>query len=798
MLDERPDLGQHGSGRGRVALGQAQPDQGKARQHDQRRRVAELARGGQPFGRQRQRRRQVVPIKQQVGQRRPQPPDGRGHDMLASPGQGRPAGGQRLPVGTAQPLDVDLLGGRRQAALDQAGRSRGRRRVREGLLGPVELAQRERGLPQAEAGHAAKGRIVRREVGQRPLRPCAGVLRRRIRLDRGHVGARGGDRPTRGAGLAVGCRERACGRVDPGGGRFQLDTVDQEPGLGQAEQRPGAHDRLGEGGQPGRERLVDAHGGEHRGQQGLDPGRRILGGAAGQRVVDRFREQAFPAEPAAGPPVEGGHRLGAGLAGQPGAQHVGEQVVVAVPDPLVVQRHQEQVGPLQLLQDRLAVPGGGGQQRIAQRGAQPVEHAGGQQKASGRGRPAVQHLGRQVVGHQAVPAGEGGHERRRVGPVAQRQPGQLEPGRPALGALDQRRHLRVGQAQPHATAQERGRLLDAESQVGGAQLGELVAGTEARQGQRRVLTAGDHQVQRRWQVVEQEGDRGMDVRSLHQVVVVQDQQTGGGQGGQVVDQAGDHNLRWRRLRGVEPGHRPAPTGRSDRLQGGDQVAEEPAGVLVALVEGEPGGRAVQLGEPGRQQAGLAGTGRRREQRAPTRARADVEAGQQPGPRDQVATGPGHEQLGRQQGETGGAPACPAGWCARSGRRAAHELGGGGGAPGQGGGRLGQAVGREVLGPAQVDLVLAASGRAVGDPVGAAPLAALLARGVGPRRRPERERPGGVVGQPREPGRRADGQSGPPASRGCLQQPVRHRGDLRHPLPHIPMWRLRYPTYPTAR
>ena len=85
--------------------------------------------------------------------------------------------------------------------------------------------------------------------------------------------------------------------------------------------------------------------------------------------------------------------------------------------------------------------------------------------------------------------------------------------------------------------------------------------------------------------------------------------------------------------------------------------------------------------------------------------------------------------------------------------------------------------------AQVDLVLAASGRAVGDPVGAAPLAALLARGVGPRRRPERERPGSVVGQPREPGRRADGQSGHPASRGCLQQPVRHRGDLRHPLPH---------------
>ncbi|HEX5879056.1 MAG TPA: hypothetical protein VF468_12185 [Actinomycetota bacterium] len=55
VLDERPDLGQHGSRRGRVALGQMQPDQGKAREQHQRRRVPELARGGQPFGRQRPR-----------------------------------------------------------------------------------------------------------------------------------------------------------------------------------------------------------------------------------------------------------------------------------------------------------------------------------------------------------------------------------------------------------------------------------------------------------------------------------------------------------------------------------------------------------------------------------------------------------------------------------------------------------------------------------------------------------------------------------------------------------------------
>jgi len=53
--------------------------------------------------------------------------------------------------------------------------------------------------------------------------------------------------------------------------------------------------------------------------------------------------------------MKGRRHLHPDLTRQPGAQGVGEQVVVAVPALLVVQRHQEQVGSLQLLQDRLAV-----------------------------------------------------------------------------------------------------------------------------------------------------------------------------------------------------------------------------------------------------------------------------------------------------------------------------------------------------------------------------------------------------------------------------------------------------------
>ena len=54
---------------------------------------------------------------------------------------------------------------------------------------------------------------------------------------------------------------------------------------------------------------------------------------------------------------------------------------------------------------------------------------------------------------------------------------------------------------------------------------------QPRQGQRGVLAAGDNQMQRRWQVLEQEGDRVLHGLGTHEVVVVQDQQ-GQGRAGQ--------------------------------------------------------------------------------------------------------------------------------------------------------------------------------------------------------------------------------------------------------------------------
>jgi hypothetical protein len=62
----------------------------------------------------------------------------------------------------------------------------------------------------------------------------------------------------------------------------------------------------------------------------------------------------------------------------------------------------------------------------------------------------------------------------------------------------------------------------------------------------------------------------------------------------------------------------------------------------------------------------------------------------------------------------------------AGRRAGS---GGSHASGQRDGRLGQAIERELVTLAQVDLVLTAGERSVRDPVGAAALPAFSARGV---------------------------------------------------------------------
>jgi hypothetical protein len=83
--------------------------------------------------------------------------------------------------------------------------------------------------------------------------------------------------------------------------------------------------------------------------------------------------------------------------------------------------------------------------------------------------------------------------------------------------------------------QQSGGLLAGKAQVSGSQLGQLPASSQPCQRQGRVGAAGQHQPQRRWQVLQQEPERLVERRRLDQVVVVQHQHSLVGTTGQLVD-----------------------------------------------------------------------------------------------------------------------------------------------------------------------------------------------------------------------------------------------------------------------
>ena len=101
----------------------------------------------------------------------------------------------------------------------------------------------------------------------------------------------------------------------------------------------------------------------------------------------------------------------------------------------------------------------------------------------------------------------------------------------------------------------------------------------------------------------------MDGEVVNEVVIVEDEQGGAGQGGQLVEQRRQNGGQRRglgRLQGCQQG---LPKVGKLGLQGGDKVAEEAAGIVVASIKGKPtGGIGVAAGPLGNE-GGFAKTGR---------------------------------------------------------------------------------------------------------------------------------------------------------------------------------------------
>ena len=199
----------------------------------------------------------------------------------------------------------------------------------------------------------------------------------------------------------------------------------------------------------------------------------------------------------------------------------------------------------------------------------------------------LQDLLDQVVDDVAVVPGEARDEAGDVVAALHRERRQLDRGDPPLGAPLQRGDVLRRQVEPHHLVEVRRRLVGREAQIGGADLDELAAPAQPRQRQRRVGAAGEHQVDLRGQVLQQEGHPVLDLARLDDVVVVEHQHDVVRDGVEVVEQGGEDRLDRRRLGRLQERERVVADPGRGRLERGDDVRPEHRRIVVALVERQP-------------------------------------------------------------------------------------------------------------------------------------------------------------------------------------------------------------------
>ena len=177
--------------------------------------------------------------------------------------------------------------------------------------------------------------------------------------------------------------------------------------------------------------------------------------------------------------------------------------------------------------------------------------------------------------------------RARVRSSAQRQRGQVQGGRPALGPRLQPRDVRGRELETEGIDQECRRLLVAEAKVAGAHLGQLAPGAQAAQRQRRILPRREDEAQRARRALDHVGEGPVHVRVGDDVVVLDDEHEVTVEAGDVVEEQGQHDLDEIRAGAAQGRQRPAPELGLDPLQGRRDVGEEAGRVVVVLVERQP-------------------------------------------------------------------------------------------------------------------------------------------------------------------------------------------------------------------
>ena len=322
-------------------------------------------------------------------------------------------------------------------------------------------------------------------------------------------------------------------------------------------------------------------------------------------------------------------------------------MVVAVPLPLPVERHDEAVRALERLQ---RLPGSHGlEHRVAEAAAHPLEHRRVQEEPGFGLRQPGQQLEAEVLRDEPVVAGKRLGTRRVGRPGLQRERGQVEAGRPALGPPGQLCGVGRVELDPRAPEQ-RDRLPLVEAEVVHADLVQAPLRPPAGEGQGRLLPARDGDLRARRHVLTQGGEHVEAFRVRDGVQVVEHQHQGMLEGGQRAPETRDARQPGRAARA---GQCVENIGRErlEAVERGRDVPQEQDRIVVPPVEGHPRERTRIRLCPQRQERGLAVPGGRRDGRE--RLRRPAQPRDHVGLRDRAGSGPGRRELRLDEVEGGG-------------------------------------------------------------------------------------------------------------------------------------------------
>ena len=204
------------------------------------------------------------------------------------------------------------------------------------------------------------------------------------------------------------------------------------------------------------------------------------------------------------------------------------------------------------------------------------------------------------------------------------------------------------QLQPHRPVQQGQGLFVGELQVGGPDLGQLSPGSHPGQRQRRVGTGRQRHVDACWEVVQEQGQGPVADRVGDQVVVVQDQEQRQPGRAQLVEQSRQDRPVQVRAWAPQGRQRAPPYARLDGAERLHHIGPEPCGVVVALVQRDPGHPASARDRaPLGQQRRLAEAGRSVHQ-AELALQAELEQRLEAGPRYEPGPSGRRPQLGPHQ------------------------------------------------------------------------------------------------------------------------------------------------------